>query len=205
MIKAIFFDFDLTLVDTGNIGREIYNKFSKHAGLKPTEKGFEAYMGQRLSEGLDVFAKNEKDRKNLLKIFLRTHDERMDKIRVYSREILKYLKNKKIKVIVISNTSKQVIKKVCRVKGIHFNVTIGDEDMGGCEKKHQAIKRTMKKIGLTKKEVYYVGDHINDIREGKKAGVKVISVTTGVYSESQLKRYKPYRIINNLNELKYLL
>jgi phosphoglycolate phosphatase-like HAD superfamily hydrolase len=204
-IKAIFFDFDLTLVDTGPIARAIFSAFCKHKKIKPTEKLFDAYMGGRLSDALDMFAESKEDRKALMKLFLKVHDEKMNHIRVYGKEILNYLKKRKIKVIIISNTSKKALHKVCKHFNLHFNYLVGDEDMPRGTGKHQAIKKTLKKLGLKKDEVFYVGDHINDIKEGKKAQVRVISVTTGVYSKNQLAKFKPYAIIKNLNELKQLI
>ena len=65
MIKAIFFDFDMTLVNTGTIAHAIFNAFSKHANKKPTERAFDRYMGGRVSDALDMFSKNGADRKEL--------------------------------------------------------------------------------------------------------------------------------------------
>ncbi len=204
-IKAIFFDFDLTLVNTGTIAHAIFNAFSKHANKKPTVKAFDMYMGGRVSDALDMFSKDQSDRKELFKLFIKIHDEKMNHIKVYGKEILKYLKKKKIKVVIISNTSRKALQKVCRHFKLHFNILIGDEDMPKGTRKHQAITRTIKKLKLKKNEVFYVGDHINDIKEGKKARVRVISVTTGVYSRKQLEKYRPYRIINNLNKIKNII
>jgi len=205
MIKAIFFDFDMTLVNTGTIGHIVYDAFSRHANLKPTERAFDRYMGGRVSDALDMFSKNGADRKELFKLFMRIHDEKMNQIKVYGKEILKYLRKKKIKVVILSNTSRKVLKKVCKQFNLHYSLLIGDEDMPKGTEKHQAISKTIRKLGLTKDGVLYVGDHIHDIQEGKKAGVKVISVTTGVYSGKQLEKYKPYMIISNLNQLKNII
>jgi phosphoglycolate phosphatase-like HAD superfamily hydrolase len=82
-IKAIFFDFDLTLVDTGKIGVTIYRVFSKRAGLKPTEKGYDAYMGRRISENAENFAKNEKERKQLLNLFFKIHFKMIPQIKIF--------------------------------------------------------------------------------------------------------------------------
>jgi phosphoglycolate phosphatase-like HAD superfamily hydrolase len=59
----------------------------------------------------------------------------------------------------------------------------------------------IKKLKLKKSQVIYVGDHIHDILEANKAKVRIVSVTTGVYSKQDLAKYKPYKIISNLNEL----
>lgn len=205
MIKAIMFDFDMTLVNSMPLAHASYRALLNYKKIKPTEKGFDAYIGKRLSESIEQLAKDKREKKNLIDIFLKIHESRIKKLKVYSKEVLKYLKNKKIKIVIISNNSREVIKMVCRIHKLHYNLIVADENMKEGEEKHQAIIRTLKKLNLNKNEIFYVGDHINDIREGKKAGVRVISVTTGVFSANQLKRYHPYTIINNLNQLRKIV
>ena len=204
-IKAIFFDFDLTLADTSAIGKQVYAAFSKQSKVKPTKKGFSKFMGTRLSENMKLFAKTSKEAKKLYATCIGLHKKQLSKIKIYGKDIFDYLNNRKIKIIILSNTSNKIIKMICKHYNLHSDLIIGDEDIKKSWEKHQEMNYLIKKLKLKKSEVFYIGDHINDIREGKKAGIRVISVTTGVYSESQLKKYKPYQIISNLNELKQLI
>ncbi len=205
MIKAIFFDFDMTLVDSGPIAKESYRALLKYTRKKPTQKGFDDYVGRRVSESISALAKTEAEKKEMLRIFLKIHEHKITKLKVYGRYALKYLKRKKIKVVIVSNNANEVIEKTCRAHNLHFDKIIADDELKIGEKKHQAIKREIKKLNLKKEEAFYVGDHINDIKEGKKAGIRVVSVTTGVFSKEQLAKYKPYAIIKDLNELKDML
>lgn len=201
MIKAIFFDFDMTLVNTGKIGKKVYAAFSNHLKLKPTKKGFEKFIGTRISENIAQFAKTPQEVQELYNLFLKVHQEQLSVIEVYGKDILNYLKTKKIKVIILSNTSRKIIKMISQTYNLHSDLIIGDEDIKKAWEKHQEINYLIKKLKLKKSEVFYVGDHINDIKEGKKAGVKVISVTTGFFSRKELEKYKPDYIVNDLKEL----
>ncbi len=205
MIKAVFFDFDMTLVNTGNIAKTLYLAFCKHAGVKPTKEGFKVYMGSRLSDIFDRFSKNKKERKELFNLFMKIHREKMLKIKSYGKEIMDYLKNKKIKVIILSNTSVEAIKIICKYFHLPYDLVIGDEDMPAGTKKSHAIIQALKKLKLKREEAIYVGDHINDIKQGKKAGVRVISVTTGVFKKKDLLKYHPEYIISELNKLKEII
>ena len=205
MIKAIFFDFDMTLVNSEPIAHASYRALLNYKHRVPSEKGFDAYIGRRISESLEQLAKNQAEKNKLVKLFLKIHEAKIKNLKVYGREALRYLKKKKIKVIIISNNSREVIKLACRIHRLHYDLIIADENLKLGEEKHQAMLRTLKKLGLKKDQVLYVGDHINDIREGKKAGVRVISVTTGVFSKKQLAKYKPFRIIKDLNELEKIV
>lgn len=204
-IKAVFFDFDMTLVNSMPLAHASYRALLNYKNQKPTEEGFDKYIGRRVSESIALLAENNPEKNKLMKIFLKVHETKVRKLKVYGKEILKSLKNRKIKVAIISNNSHEVIKMVCRAHKLHYNLIVADEDMKKGEEKHQAILRALKKLRLRKDELFYVGDHINDIKEGKKAGVRVISVTTGVFSEKQLAKYNPFRIINNLNQLGSLI
>ena len=204
-IKAVFFDFDMTLVNSGSLAHASYEALLSYKHQVPSQKGFDAYIGRRVSESLEQLASNNAEKKKLMNIFLKIHENKIKNLEVYGKEALKYIKAKKIKVIIISNNAKEVIKRTCKVHKLHYNLIIADEDMKLGEEKHQAILRTLKKLGLKKDESFYVGDHINDIKEGKKAGVRVISVTTGVFSKNQLVKYRPFRIINNLNQIKDII
>ena len=204
-IKAVFFDFDMTLVNSRPISHASYRALLKYKHKKYSKEGFDAYVGRRVSESIAKIAENEEEKRKLIDLFLKVHLNKLKSIKVYGREALKYLKEKKIKVIIISNNAKKIIEETCRIHKLHFDRIIADEDLKFGEEKHQAMKKMMKRLKLRKDEVFYVGDHINDLKEGKKAGIRVISVTTGVFRATQLEKYKPYKIINNLNELKKMI
>jgi HAD superfamily hydrolase (TIGR01549 family) len=205
MIKAVFFDFDMTLINSRPIARASYRALLKYSKRKPVKFRFENYVGTRFSESIGSLAQNNAEKKILIKIYLQMHKENIKKIKVYGRKALNMLKKRKIKVLIISNNSREVIRKVCKTHKLYFNQIIADEDLKPGEEKHQAILGVLKKLRIKKKEAIYVGDHINDIKEGKKAGIRVISVTTGVFSKRQLAKHSPYKIINNLNQLEEVI
>jgi len=208
MIKLIFFDYDLTIADTRKFVKKSYNALCKASGVKPTKKGFEAYTGKRVSENIKFFSeisKRKKSEQELYKVFFDAHKDEEKKAKLYNKEIFSLLKNKKIKIIIISNNSKKIIQKVLQYNKMHFDKIIADEDMKKGEEKHEKILSELKKLGLKKDAALYVGDHINDIEEARKAGIKIASVTTGVFSKNELKKYKPDFIIENLSELKKVI
>ncbi len=206
MIKAIFFDFDMTLVNSTSLAEKSYKMLCKFSGIKPSIVGFDDYVGRRVSESLDFFSKKDPSKeKDLLELFIKIHTKDSAKLEVYGKSALTYLKNKNIKIIIISRNSKTVIQEIARAHDILYDQIVADEDMKKGEEKHQAILRTLKTLKLKKDEIYYVGDHINDIKEAKKAGVKIISVTTGVFEAKDLLPYKPDLILEDLNELRKIV
>lgn len=205
-IKAIFFDFDMTLVNSTSLAKKSYAMLCKFSGIKRSVAGFDEYVGRRVSESLDFFSKgSESKKKELLELFIKIHTKDPSKLQIYGKSALTYLKNKNIKIIILSRNSKTVIETIARAHNLLYDQIVADEDMKKGEEKHQAILRTLKALKLTKEEVYYVGDHINDIKEAKKAGVKIISVTTGVFKAKDLLPYKPDLILEDLNDLRKIV
>lgn len=201
-IKAIFFDFDMTLVDSMPTATASYEGLSRATGIKPTKKGFQEYIGRKFSDSLDFFSKNKKINKKLLtKVYLLAHTRNLSKVSVYGRKALNFLKNNNIKIIIISRNRKDVLKIETKALKIPYDLIFGDEDMKKGEEKHELMLRIIKKLKLRKDEVFYIGDHINDIKEAKKASIPMISVTTGVFNASELMRYDPDFILDDLNNL----
>lgn len=205
MTKAIFFDFDLTLVNTMPGAIATYRALCRASDTRPTKKGFDEYIGNRLSADIDKFSKQYRNRKELLKIYNRVFSKEISKMKLYNKTIFSYLKKRKIKIVIISGNSKPIISKIAKRNNLHPYLIVADEDMRKGEQKHQAILKTLKKLKLKKDEIFYVGDHIHDIKEARKAGVRVISVTTGVYSRKELMRHKPDFVISNLNQIKSII
>ena len=63
------------------------------------------------------------------------------------------------------------------------------------------LLRAIKKYGMEKENVIYVGDEIRDIKAAMEAGIKVASVTWGYNFENVLSKYKPDFIINRPEDL----
>ncbi len=207
MVKSIFFDFDLTLVDSIKPAKATYDALCKVTGKIPSEEGFKRYIGQRLSKSLMEFSilNSKKELNKLRIIFIKTFLSNLAGMRVYGESLLNFCKRRKISVYIISNNANLVIKAIGSLNRFHFNGIIADEQMKLREEKHQAMLRLLKQLKLNKKEVFYVGDHINDIIQGHKAGLRVISVTTGAFNRKALLKYEPDFIVDNLNKIKKLI
>ena len=63
----------------------------------------------------------------------------------------------------------------------------------------------MQKLRISPKQTIYIGDMAIDAQAGRWAQVRTVIVTTGSSTRLQIKKQKPYRIINRLSELFYLL
>jgi HAD superfamily hydrolase (TIGR01549 family) len=205
-IKAIFFDFDMTLVNSMPTAKASYKALSEASGIPMTKKGFKNYIGRRFSTSMDFFSKNKVElRKKMTKIYVNSHIENFKNLTAYGLRALNYLRKNKIKIVIISRNKKEILEKETKILKIPYDLILSDSDMKHGEEKHQIMLRILKKLNLKRDEVYYVGDHINDIIEANKAKIKIVSVTTGVYSMKELKRLKPDYIISDLNKIIHII
>ena len=73
-------------------------------------------------------------------------------------------------------------------------------------KPHPAILLSLcRKLKVKKQEVLFLGDMTIDLECGFRAGIKTIAVATGSNTKKELKELHPYKIIDNINQLKQLV
>lgn len=68
-------------------------------------------------------------------------------------------------------------------------------------KKDRSLRSILKKEGVAKKDMVYVGDEIRDVEASKRVGTKSISVTWGFNSKKALKNAGPDFIVEKPREL----
>ena len=201
--KAILFDWDLTLANSLKVNLIAYKAVCKEVGIKPTRKEFRRFIGSSVTNNVRYFQKEYGYKKDLRKTMKGAFMENIDKIKIYDKNITNELK-KKAKIAIITGNSEAIIKAVAKKHKMKYDALIGDETTKGKEKVW-AIKQLLKKFKLKKKDVVYVGDHINDVKQAHKAGVKAIIIPSKVNRKSYLKKFHPEFILRNLKEVKRIL
>ncbi len=69
-----------------------------------------------------------------------------------------------------------------------------------------AIKQARRKYGkISKKNIFYFGDSLLDVKGGKAAGVNMIAVATGTYSAKALAKEKPDYVLNDLKDTRKVM
>ncbi|MBN2095361.1 MAG: HAD family hydrolase [Candidatus Aenigmarchaeota archaeon] len=208
MIKAVLFDFDLTLVDSEQALECALLEFEKAHGLSGKKLTTDEKWGNTLKGFLTRLAelngnpiRIEELEKKWEACITKTYKE----CEIREREYLKRLSERGILLGIISGCGAKRIRKVLgteKNKGLTFEIVFGGEK--GI-KKPELIREALTKLEVKPEEAIYVGDHPKDIVASKEAGVIPVSITTGFYSKSQLEEYKPAQIIDMLEELEPML
>jgi len=109
------------------------------------------------------------------------------------------------KIAVLSNCSHKEIEAILKAAKIdNYDTLIGTDDVKFAKPAPDEIFKAEKLLHI--KKGYMIGDSIYDVKAGKKAKIKTISVTTGDHTIKELKKEKPDKILKSVKELpKYLL
>lgn len=198
----LIFDFDGTLADTLAFTVNAALEINKKLNLLNDEKiDFEKF---RSTDTVEFFKDLEISNLKLL-FFLYKYQRKLtkeiDKVKVFEDlpEILNELKDNGIGLGIATSNSTKNVKKFLNNNNLDmFNFIYSSIDYFH---KNRILERAVKKYGMEKENVIYVGDEIRDIKAAKEAGIKVASVTWGYNFENVLSTYKPDFIINKPKDL----
>ena len=97
-------------------------------------------------------------------------------------ELLQALKNRGLKIAMLSNKADFAVKMLAKEYfGDLFAEAIGENEVAGIRKKPapDSLFAVMKRLGADKKTTVYIGDSEVDIQTAQNADVDCISVTWG--------------------------
>lgn len=191
-MKTVIFDFDGTIADsfgaTLNILEELTVENNLSNILRENINYYRSKSGRELMKELKVpFYK--------LPLIVSEVRQRM-KVLVPDLKPIKGIKSEIQKLhdsnyslgIITSNSIENVKIFLSNNDFNLFDFIYSDSNIFG---KDKVINKCLRKHGLIKESVVYVGDEIRDIEASKKSGIKVIAVTWGFNSKEGLVKYSP--------------
>ena len=203
MIKAVLFDFDMTLVDSSYAITEAMNAVAVMEGLKtvsrkevltviglPMKQSWETLWGafdpRWTEEYRDNFKKGEYAG---IKPFPNTFAS------------LGKLKDMGISLGVASNRAK--VKDVLDATGLsgYFKCMIGILDVEKPKPDPDMILKGLDLLKATKEETLYVGDTDADVISARAAGVRGIGMTTGNFDSGSLMKAGAWKTFSDLKEI----
>lgn len=116
-----------------------------------------------------------------------------------AKNLVNYLKTKNIKVGVISSHITKHLKREARQYGI---LKLIDFIEGDLHTKSHHIRLFLKRFGFKPHEVIYIGDMVNDVREGKRCKVITAAYLKGADTKTKLKKEKPNFFLPRLSLLR---
>ena len=220
MERLVLFDIDKTLIKgfkwdinaismaikkTYNVDGNPYAK--KYSGFTDKERIFKV-LGEN---GLDENEINSK-MKCCIDNFIEFFNKAANKNNVYvldgAKKLLEELKKNNVLLGIVTGNIEETAKIKLKKAGLNQYFKFGgfgSDDFRRADILKIAIKRAEEKFGFTGRNIFLVGDTPNDVKAGKEAGVNVIGVATGIWSEEQLKEAGADYVFKNLRETNKIL
>jgi len=206
-IKAVFFDFDDTLVATFEAKKAEHKYIAKtHYNKDLSDEEILKHWGIPYSKMIQIFYETT-DVERAIQHNLKNHSKFPKELYKETINTLRHLKNSgKIIGVVTSATSFQFYHDIdmLGVPRELFDYVQTEEDSQFHKPDPKVFDPPLKWLktkGIKPEEVLYVGDGIRDMEAALGAGLEFLGVTTGLITHEQFKE-KGVRSIKGLGELK---
>ena len=213
MIKAVIFDLDGTLLNTlGDIDRCL-NEIIEYFGYdRLTNKELKNNIGKGsrrlVKDSLPLNVTPDVLHRITNKYMMCLTESNNELSTPYRgvEKMLKDLVDNGYRLAIVSNKMEDaVVKIVNEFFGDIFEVIIGESKTMPVKPHPKMLKEVIKRLGLERDEVIYVGDTEVDIKTARNARVDVISATWGFRNRGELVRKHPTHAIRRPKHLVPLL
>ena len=213
--KIIIFDLDGTLLNTLEDLTYSTNFALEQFGypILSVEK-VRSYVGDGVNKLIERAIPNGIDNPNFeicVSLFKANYQNNMyNKTKPYSgiKELLSYLKNKGIKIAVVSNKFDKAVKELCeKYFPSMIDIALGENIKEGIRKKPapDTVYKVLEHFGMTSDEAIYIGDSEVDIKTALNSNLPCISVTWGFKNREFLIKNGAEIIVDSPNEIiKYI-
>ncbi|MGB9703372.1 MAG: HAD family hydrolase [Candidatus Micrarchaeia archaeon] len=203
MFKAIFFDFDGTLVDSKKAYYLLFQEVLKQNNIKFNKRKLWKELNGQKAEMVFSKVLNEKNEDKIKELCDQLRKKEIEKgIKIvkpikFSREILILLRRRNKKIYLITNSDKKFVLFLLKKFKFNFDKIFTREYF---KEKSKVIVETARSLSLKLSEVLYVGDSILDIEVARKAKCKVAIIPN--WSPKYLvKKQKPDFLLNSIKEI----
>jgi HAD superfamily hydrolase (TIGR01549 family) len=118
-------------------------------------------------------------------------------------EVLAVLRSQGVILATLTNSGRAPSDWLLKRHGLLglFDFTLTRDDVPALKPSPDGIVQAVKRMGVPRDQVVYVGDSIIDVRAARGAGVRIASVTTGRYTFERLRHEGTDYILTSLSEL----
>lgn len=210
--RCCIFDLDGTLINTLSALTKVINLTLRQFGLEPVDQEqTKVFVG----DGYQQFVrraficrgwKETDDFSEAFSVYNECFQQHcLDGIEAYDgiRELLAYLKDKKIKIAVLSNKSQDGTTACIETvfgKG-YFDLVTGERQGVPRKPNPAGVFYTMEGLGVTAEECLYFGDTNTDMETGKAAGLDTAGVTWGFRDRAELESFSPKYVVDDPREV----
>ncbi len=206
-VRAICFDFDMTLVDSSYGITYCMNLLARARGLREvTREEVLATIGDPIRVAwAKLWGRFEPEWVDLYRE--RFRGEEASRMRPFPdcREVLEKLGESGIRLGLVSN-------RTCALAAVRgakledsFDVIVGLENVTHAKPHPEPLHRGMEALGASPGETLYVGDTDLDMMTAVAAGVRGVGVTTGHFDAQGLRGAGAWKVVDSLREVREIV
>lgn len=212
-IKSIIFDLDGTLLDTlADLTDSVNEALKVHSLPLRTSDEIRRFVGNGARNLIACVVPGGESNPvfeltlNIYKNYYEYHCKDNTKPYDGTLQMLKELKQRGVKIAVVSNKPDDAVKILCKEYFEDYvDVAIGATEDMARKPAPDALLKAMEELGVSKEEVMYIGDSDVDIETAENAGVRFVAVTWGFRGCEFLKEHGAKELIALPMELLYLI
>lgn len=210
MYKAIFFDLDGTLTESGEgITKSVQYALEKIGKPEEDLEKLKVFVGPPLMEQFMKYAGVDEATGRKAVEFYR---ERYEVKGIYENhpyegveKMLQELKRKGYILAVASSKPEYYVTQILDYFKLssYFDAVVGSEMNGARTSKSEVIEEALKRINMSDKrnEVLMVGDKEHDVLGARAAGLDCVAVAYGYGTQEELTEANPLKIVDSVDEL----
>lgn len=210
MYKAIFFDLDGTLTESGEgITKSVQYALEKLGKPEEDLDKLRVFIGPPLMEQFMKYADvDETEARKAVEYYRERYAVKgIFENRPYDgvENLLRELKGKGYILAVASSKPEYYVTKILDYFNLssYFEVVVGSEMNGARTSKTEVIEEALKRLNMSdrRKEVLMVGDKEHDVLGARVAGLDCVAVGYGYGTKEELTAAQPLKIVASIEEL----
>lgn len=210
MYKAIFFDLDGTLTESGEgITKSVQYALEKLGKPEEDLDKLRVFIGPPLMEQFMKYADiDETEARKAVEYYRERYAVKgIFENRPYDgvENMLRELKGRGYILAVASSKPEYYVTKILDYFNLssYFEVVVGSEMNGARTSKTEVIEEALKRLNMSdrRKEVLMVGDKEHDVLGARAAGLACVAVGYGYGTKEELTVAQPLKIVASIEEL----
>ena len=192
---------DGTLIDSSAAILSSVKEAARITGLRiPTDKEIKEtiHLPSQLSFRVLYPAKDPAEFDSVFLGLIRGKFKQMIKEVPKAKMTLESLREKGIKIGIVTTKDKISAEETIRNFQFPYDILLTAEDTARTRPDPEPLLKAIKLLKSTVAHTFYCGDTPQDIVQGRRAGVKTVGLTTGLYSKEELEKEKPDFVFDNV-------